>query len=133
MSTLTKEPKIEAGSNLEEKYELPKHVKGSEKILGANAHDPSAELSANSFTTFYTWRANGVFRNVRFNHPAVNANSRVFMSISEFDSDARINRFIGAARMDVHNIAPFNGGFFAWVEINWSTPLNIRFDVLVDP
>jgi len=30
-------------------------------------------------------------------------------------------------------IAPFNGGFFAWVEINWSSPLNVRFDIFVDP
>ncbi|HEX6430486.1 MAG TPA: hypothetical protein VF008_22495 [Niastella sp.] len=133
MSTLAKEElKIEAGSNMPEvSIEAPKHMKGSEKVLGNGKEDE--ELSASSFTTFYTWRANGVHRNVRFNHPAVNANSRVFLSISEYGADPRTTRFIGAAKMEVLNVAPFNGGFFAWVEISWGAPLNVRFDVLVDP
>ncbi len=87
---------------------------------------------ATAFSTFYTWRANGVFRNVRFANTRVNANSRVHVNISEFSTDAQ-HRFIGAARMAVYNIAPFNGGFFAWVEIAWGSPLNVRFDVVVDP
>jgi hypothetical protein len=134
MSTLVKEEhKIEAGSNLPEvAIEAPKHVKGSEKVLG-NGHEAHEELSAVSFTTFYTWRANGVHRNVRFSHPAVKANSRVFLSISEYGNDPNTTRFIGGAKMEVLNVAPFNGGFFAWVEISWGSPLNIRFDVLVDP
>jgi hypothetical protein len=87
---------------------------------------------ATAFSTFYTWRANGVFRNVRFTNSRVNANSRVHVNISEFSTDAQ-HRFIGGARMAVYNIAPFNGGFFAWVEISWGSPLNVRFDVVVDP
>ncbi len=87
---------------------------------------------ATAFSTFYTWRANGVFRNVRFTNSRVNANSRVHVNISEFSTDAQ-HRFIGAARMGVYNIAPFNGGFNAWVEIAWGSPLNVRFDVVVDP
>jgi hypothetical protein len=35
--------------------------------------------------------------------------------------------------MAVYNVAPYNGGFHAWVEVSWSNPLNARFDVLVDP
>ena len=85
-----------------------------------------------AFSTFYTWRANGVFRQVHFANSRVNANSRVLVNISEFSTDAQ-HRFIGAARMGVYNIAPFNGGFFAWVEIAWGSPLNVRFDVVVDP
>lgn len=95
---------------------------------GASVFGPGAT----AFSTFYTWRANGVFRNVRFTNSRVNANSRVMVNISEFSTDAQ-HRFIGAARMGVYNIAPFNGGFFAWVEISWGSPLNVRFDVLVDP
>ena len=118
------------GSNLPVSIaHLPKLHEDSKKIRDLS----KAELSARSFTTFYTWRANGVFKGVRFEHPAVTADSRIFVSISEFNSDAQINRFIGDARMGVFNVAPFNGGFFAWVEISWSTPLNVRFDVLVDP
>ena len=43
------------------------------------------------------------------------------------------DHFIGSARMAVYNIAPYNGGFRAWVDISWGSPLNVRFDVLVDP
>jgi hypothetical protein len=131
MSTAAKELKPETGSNVpQEAIEGPKHSKGSEKLLG-NGQEVS-ELNT-LFTTFYTWRANGVFKKVRFAHSAINANSRVFVSISEYGNDAGTTRFIGDAKMDVYNVAPFNGGFFAWVEISWNAPLNVRFDVLVDP
>jgi hypothetical protein len=101
-------------------------------VKAPDAGEQSLELSSAAFTTAYTWRANGVHRAVRFDHGGVFANSRVLLNISEFSTDAQ-HRFIGAARMAVYNIAPFNGGFFAWVEISWSSPLNIRFDVFVDP
>jgi hypothetical protein len=90
-------------------------------------------LGSGSFTSFYTWRGNGVVKSLRFDNPAINANSKVFVSISEFNSDAQINRFIGDARMAVYNVAPFNGGFSAWVEVSWDSPINVRFDVLIDP
>lgn len=91
-----------------------------------------AELSAGSFSVFFTWRGNGVVQALRFNESRIRANSRVFVNISEFSTDAQ-HRFIGSARMAVYNIAPFDGGFFAWVDVSWSSPLNVRFDVLVDP
>ena len=110
--------------------ELPKHD-GKNFVNGKEVRAES--LGGGSFTTFYTWRGNGVVKALRFDHGAINANSRVFVSISEFNSDAMINRFIGDARMCVANVAPFNGGFFARVEVGWDFPLNARFDVLVDP
>ncbi|WP_300756571.1 hypothetical protein [Janthinobacterium sp.] len=91
-----------------------------------------ANLSPAAFTTYYTWRANGVIHPVNFVNASVKANSRVFVNISEFSTDAQ-HRFIGAARMAVYNIAPYDGGFLAWVEISWGSPLNVRFDVFVDP
>jgi hypothetical protein len=119
------------GSNLpQEVKELPRHAEGSEKPIGGGRE---GALGAGSFTTFWTWRGNGVVKALRFNHGSVNANSRVLVSPSEFNSDAAINRFIGDARMGVYNVAPFNGGFFAWVEVSWNSPLNVRFDVLIDP
>ena len=120
------------GSNLPDvPKEGPLHITGSEKMFGSAEN--SLALGAGSFTTYWTWRANGVFHPVTFYHSAINANSRVFVSISEFNSDAAINRFIGLARMAVYNVAPFNGGFNAWVEISWGNPINARFDVLIDP
>lgn len=89
-------------------------------------------VSAASFTTYYTWRANGVIHPVNFSNANIKANSRVFVNISEFSANAQ-DRFVGSARMAVYNIAPYNGGFRAWVEISWGSPLNVRFDVFVDP
>lgn len=33
----------------------------------------------------------------------------------------------------LYNVAPFNGGFLAWVDVSWGYSLNVRFDVLVGP
>jgi hypothetical protein len=120
----------QVGSNLLQEPELPKHAEGSEESV--DEARPRA-LGLGSFTTYFTWRGNGVVPALRFNHGSINANSRVFVSISEYFTDAAINRFIHSAPMRVNNVAPFNGGFFAWVEVGWDSPLTIRFDVLVDP
>ena len=120
-----------SGSNLAETItDLPVLMKqtGSAKTMAGGP----LNLSSAAYTEYYTWRANGVFHAVRFGDSRVTANSRVFVNISEYSSDAQ-HRFIGGARMAVYNIAPFNGGFFAWVEISWGSPLNVRFDVFVDP
>ena len=119
------------GSNLAETLtDQPVIMKEAEKAAEAGAKPVG--LSPGAYTEYHTWKANGVFHNVRFNDGRVNANSRVLVNISEFNMDPQ-HRFIGAARMAVYNIAPFNGGFFAWVEISWGSPLNIRFDVFVAP
>lgn len=129
MDTKAQDP---VGSNLAATQEnIPMPVEKSGDM--ADAVSPSVfGTGATAFTTYYTWRANGVFRAVRFTAPAVNPNSRVFVNISEYGGDPQ-SRFIGLARMAVYNIAPGNGEFYAWVEISWDYPLNIRFDVLIDP
>ncbi len=108
--------------------DLPKQLKISGKATEAGVEG----LSPAAFTTAFIWRANGVHPRVNFVLPGVNANSRVFLNISEYASNPQ-ERFIGNARMAIYNIAPYNGGFFAWVEIAWGSLLNIRFDVFVDP
>jgi hypothetical protein len=110
---------------------LPKHENDSSKSSGTIENS----LGTGSFTTFFTFRGNGVFsagNALRFNLAGVNSNSRVFVTAGEFGPDPTI-RQIGQARIAVFNIAPFNGGFLAWVEINFGSPINVRFDVFVDP
>ena len=97
---------------------------------GAAAQD--LNLSAAAFTTYYVWTANGVHPSVNFANANVKANSRVLLNISEYGATPQ-DRFIGSARMAVYNIAPYNGGFRAWVDISWGSPLKVRFDVFVDP
>ena len=118
------------GSNLQpEATDMPQE---GQTAQNAGDQEATANLSGASFTTYYIWRANGVHPNVNFTQASVRANSRVFLNISEYGANAQ-SRFIGAARMAVYNIAPYDGGFRAWVDISWNSPLNIRFDVLIDP
>ncbi|MCL6484031.1 MAG: hypothetical protein I4O49_07575 [Janthinobacterium lividum] len=118
------------GSNLApETTDLPMEQEGK-SAKGAAAQN--LNLSSAAFTTYYTWSANGVHPSVNFANANVKANSRVLINISEYGANAQ-DRFIGAARMAVYNIAPYNGGFRAWVDIAWGSPLKVRFDVFVDP
>ncbi|MGK5010320.1 hypothetical protein [Janthinobacterium sp. MDB2-8] len=126
------EMKVEhrTGSNLAlETTDLPMEQEGK-SAKGAAAQD--LNLSAAAFTTYYIWTANGVNPSVNFTNANVKANSRVLLNISEYGATPQ-DRFIGAARMAVYNIAPYNGGFRAWVDISWGSPLKVRFDVFVDP
>src|SRR4051794_7584758 len=93
-----------AGSNAPIHVEPTRHVEGSDRKFGAASNDVAASLASGSFTTFFTWRGNGVHPRLRFAHSAINPNSKVFVSLSEFSSDERINRFIGAAKMTVSNV-----------------------------
>lgn len=126
------EMKVEhrTGSNLAlEETDAPMEQEG-QSAKGAAAQD--LNLSAAAFTTYYTWSANGVHPSVNFANANVKANSRVLLNISEYGATPQ-DRFIGSARMAVYNIAPYNGGFKAWVDISWGSPLKVRFDVFVDP
>ena len=118
------------GSNLAlEETDAPMEQEGKS---AKGAATQGLNLSAAAFTTYYTWTANGVHPSVNFANANVKANSRVLLNISEYGANAQ-DRFIGAARMAVYNIAPYNGGFRAWVDISWGSPLKVRFDVFVDP
>lgn len=126
------EMKVEnKGSDQEQEITEQPEEQESKSAKGAGAA-AGANLSAASFTTYYTWTANGVIHPVNFANANIKANSRVFVNISEYSTDAQ-HRFIGSARMAVYNIAPYDGGFLAWVEISWGSPLKVRFDVFVDP
>jgi hypothetical protein len=116
---------VAAGSNLPVKME---HGKPGEPAKVKE----SAELSPGSFSTFYTWRGNGTTR-LNCGHAAINANSRVVASISEYNTDPRQNRFIGDAAMLVYNVAPYNGGVVIRLSVGWNSPLNVRVDVFVEP
>jgi kumamolisin len=104
-------------------------------ILQAHVRNGSAgapRVSEASYTGFALWRGNGAV-NLQINDGNITADSRVFVSISEYNTDARIDRFIGGAQMTVSNVAPTNGAVHVWANVNWSTPLNVRFDYFVDP
>lgn len=112
----------QVSSNLLQEIELPTPAGGSERSLGEG-----------SFTTFGLFSGNGTVERLRFTNARINANSRVFVSASEYVTDPATTRFIGSAPIQVLNVAPFNGGVLLWVVIDWGNPINVRFDMLVDP
>ncbi len=119
--------KVHAGSNLPEDVVNAKPAETDHKD-GSQA----PKLSAGSFSTYYTWRGSGVV-NLNCGNGSINANSRVFASVSEYNTDPTINRFIGNASMSVSNVAPYNGGVIIKLYVNWNGPINVRVDVLIDP
>lgn len=120
-----------AGSDqVPETYTL-EPVQGPTGKPPAGHFEPKA-LGLASFTTTYQWRGNGTVR-LNLVNGWIGAGSRVFGAISEYNTAWNVDRFIGNAPMQVLNVAPYNGG--AWVEIsvNWGGPINVCVSLLVDP
>lgn len=89
-------------------------------------------VSGASYTSFALWHGSGLVR-LQINDPSITADSRVFVSLSEYSTDARLNRFVGSAQMSVLNVAPTNGAVVVLANVSWPNALNVRFDYFVDP
>jgi len=113
------------GSNLPAKV-VVLQAQGREGGAGA------PQVSAASYTGFALWHGSGQVK-FQINDPSITADSRVFVSISEYNTDARVDRFVGGAQMTVSNVAPTNGAVVILANVNWPTALNVRFDYFVDP
>jgi len=118
---------VKAGSNLPEKIEIAKPGEAGVAKKGA-----TPELSAASFSTYFTWRGSGTVL-LNCGHAGIRASSRVVASISEYNTDANQNRFVGNAYMLIYNVAPYNGGVMIRLSVGFSSALNVRVDVIVDP
>ncbi len=117
---------VHAGSNLHDES----IVLQPEKTPAAG--EGSRSLGGGSFTTTYQWRGNGtVLLNLR--HPAILAGSRVFASVSEYNTAWNADRFIGNAFIQVLNVSPYNGGVWVRLSCGWSSPINNSISLLVDP
>ena len=99
---------------------------------GRKSGPAGTRLSAESYSGFALWHGNGLV-NLTINDPGITADSRVVAAVSEYATDARVDRFIGSAQMTVNNIAPTNGAVVVQLNVNWSTALNVRVDYFVDP
>ena len=81
----------------------------------------------------YSYRQNWGYKNgwwvLTLNDSRITANSRVYVSFSEVDAFG--NRFVGAARYSVYNIAPRKGAVTIRVFIDWGSPLRTVADYLV--
>jgi hypothetical protein len=103
---------------------------GVRQILGAASLQP--ELAGAGFTYRHNWGGRRGQNVLRLNWSAVNAQSRILVSIGEGTAagpDA--GKFIGSARYTVHNVAPRAGGVDIWVNIEWSSDILLYVDYLV--
>ncbi len=91
-------------------------------------HTTAVQTSANTY--YYEFRGNGV-RSINIAIPGIHSNATVMAAISEYSTNSRVDRFMGAAKMRVFNICPYQGGVVIWTEVTWSSPLNVAIDLLV--
>lgn len=105
---------------------------------GADIDGQDAQFSAliypktsGMWSTYYTVRGNGTVR-LNVANPKIHANTSVYAAISEYTSNPRQTRFVGAAKMRVFNISPYNGGVNIWAEISWASPLNTVIDIVAN-
>jgi len=123
---------IKAGSNLPLEIVTLEPVSGADGRQAAHGEVGSRSLGGGSFTTTYQWRGNGtVLLNLR--HGAILAGSRVFASVSEYNTAWNVDRFIGNATIQVLNVSPYNGGVWVRLACGWSSPLNNSISLLIDP
>ena len=83
------------------------------------------------------WRGIHGLYHMNFGWWVINRNSIVLVSISQASVDEgvftgpSVNRFMGDARMSVHNISPNNGGVSFVISVDWGSPLDIVTDIVV--
>lgn len=78
---------------------------------------------------WWTWGpGNGVW-NLQIPWNVIGVNSTVVITASEIDGNG--NRFVGAASFQVSSIAPAAGVVTFKINIDWSSPLPMRTDVVV--
>jgi hypothetical protein len=118
---------VQAGSNLPAQIVDAKPAENTQ-----NGHEVKPQLSAGSFTAYYTWRGFGTV-NLNCGHGAIRASSRVFVSLTEYNTDPNINPIMGNAFVFLYNVVPYNGGVVVRFNVGFNSALNIKVSVLVDP
>lgn len=104
------------------------------QVAQAHGSEVGELLPAGSYSTYCIYNYSGTHVLATCNDWRINSNSRVFASLSEYSyAGPYSGRFMGAARMTVHNVVPFNGGVTVWTDVEWGSALNVRMDLLVDP
>ena len=119
------------GSSVTPEIHTLQPVQGPKGKPPADHFEPKA-LGTGSFSTTYQYRGHGTVR-LNLQSGWIGAGSRVFASISEYNTAWNVDRFIGSAPLSVMNVSPYNGGVWVEVGINWSNPINISISLLVDP
>ncbi|MEW5926236.1 MAG: hypothetical protein AB1941_01995 [Gemmatimonadota bacterium] len=99
-------------------------------LMGASSPEPA--LTGTGFSYRHNWGPRRGQLTLRLNWSAVNARSRVLVSIGEgAGGGPDAGKFIGAARYTLHNVAPRAGGVDIWVNVEWSADILLYVDYLV--
>jgi plasmid maintenance system killer protein len=85
--------------------------------------DARAQLTGPVAYRHYWGAKNGQWR-LHLSWGGMSAANQVYVAIHE-------GNFIGGARYTLHNVAPYNGGVSIWVNIEWSSPINLYADYYV--
>lgn len=101
------------------------------KALFPGGSDLSAQnLYGVGFTYRHDWGNHNGQKTYTLNIGSVNANSRVFVSATEFGGGAN-EGFIGNSRYTVHNVAVRNGAIVVRLNVEWNSPIRVRMDYLI--
>jgi hypothetical protein len=65
--------------------------------------------------------------------PIILGSSRIVASAAEYSTDWQVDRKIGAAQINVLNVAPVNGKVQLLVDVNWGSVLPVCVTLFVDP
>jgi hypothetical protein len=67
---------------------------------------------------------------VRIRADAARATSKIFVSVSEYNTTTR-EAFVGDARMTVCNVVPHSGSFEVWIQVEWRSDLPVLLSWMV--
>ncbi|HWQ96047.1 MAG TPA: hypothetical protein VN368_01620 [Candidatus Methylomirabilis sp.] len=115
------------GSGVATEKVKEKNVKELFKTSGAAV---SKELSGNGWTYRHDWGNKKGLWKLNLTSNAINCNSRVFVSATEFGGGEQC-AWMGDAAYTVHNVVPYNGGVNVRVNIGWDSPIRVRLDYLI--
>jgi hypothetical protein len=105
--------------------------KAPEGQNSANKTNANPNFSTYSYSSYCVFRGYGSGIILQCPDSRITQYSKISTSISEYNLYP-YQRFIGGARMTVHNVSPYNGGFYAWVDVDWGYPLDVRVDYLFE-
>ncbi|GAA2428525.1 hypothetical protein GCM10010191_47000 [Actinomadura vinacea] len=88
------------------------------------AIEPTARRAAEAISTGFAYF--DTYGEVIINATLGSFTPSTLVTVSIVEVDHNNAPMIGAARMTVHNIQPYQGGVQTWVNIEWNSPLRVR-------
>ena len=130
MTTMVKSSELKDSGRPFNEASAPAKEKNVRELFHPSVEVAAEALSGNGFTYRHDWGNRHGQWKLTLNWGAINRNSRVFVSASEFGGGNQ-SPFVGAARYTVHNVAPFDGGVTVWINIEWGADIRVQLSYLI--